>query len=396
VHAALLYRVRAIVSAHCRIRTLDKRQTTSKQTTMSSSRAIAVSEVFKLGRTPWRTFDPFLFCMYHRDSFPAAAPGTVAPDAKELRGRDIGSDFSYKDGWSMYHGDEAPGFPSHPHRGFETVTVTLKGHIDHCDSMGAAGRYGDGDTQWMTAGRGVQHSEMLPLLDATPGCRNDSEWFQLWLNLPARSKMCEPHFAMFWNEETPTVTQPGGVDVRVVAGAFPGASAPLPPPPHSWAAQSDADVAVWVVRIPAGATATLPRAASGRTNRALYMWGGNGTAVIRRDGADAAAAEEAGGETALTYYTGVKVDATQALAVTARDGPCELLVMQGAPIGEPVAQYGPFVMNSQQEIMQAFADYRRTQFGEWTWGRSDPTHPQDGGRFALYPDGTRRVPPPKK
>ncbi len=118
-----------------------------------------------------------------------------------LEGRQIGSDFSRKDGWSMYHGETVPGFPGHPHRGFETVTLVRKGLIDHADSLGAAARFGGGDVQWVTAGKGIQHSEMFPLLNATEP--NPLELFQIWLNLPARNKMVEPHFTMLWNERIP-------------------------------------------------------------------------------------------------------------------------------------------------------------------------------------------------
>ncbi|MEK7692326.1 MAG: pirin family protein, partial [Bdellovibrionota bacterium] len=134
--------------------------------------------------------DPFLFCAYHRDLYPKG--NQEFGPAESLVGRNLGEDFTLKNGYRMYHGEVIPGFPVHPHRGFETVTVVRQGLIDHADSMGAAGRYGDGDVQWMTAGRGVQHSEMFPLLDQTKG--NPLELFQVWLNLPSKSKMGAPHF----------------------------------------------------------------------------------------------------------------------------------------------------------------------------------------------------------
>ena len=110
----------------------------------------------------WTTFDPFLFCAYHYDLYPKANK-EFGPN-ESLEGRNIGQDFTIKNGYRMYHGDVAPGFPVHPHRGFETITLVRKGFVDHADSLGAAGRYGTGDVQWMTAGRGIQHSEMFPLL----------------------------------------------------------------------------------------------------------------------------------------------------------------------------------------------------------------------------------------
>ena len=318
---------------------------------------------------PWQTVDPFLFCAYHDDSYPKGN-AAMAPQAS-LEGRDIGQDFSRKDGWSMYHGEVVPGFPGHPHRGFETVTIVRQGLIDHSDSLGAAARFGGGDVQWLTAGKGIQHSEMFPLLhhDAP----NPLELFQIWLNLPARSKMVEPHFTMFWNERIPRLEQDGAT-VTVVAGALPGA-APLAPPPESWATQPGADVAIWTLRLEPGARWTLPRAAGAGggegTQRMLYFFAGASLQI---------------GPVAQRAHAALHVDATQdwELHNTGADV-VECLVLQGRPIGESVVQYGPFVMNTEQQIMQAMQDYRRTQFGGWPWGAQDPVHGSENRRFARYP-----------
>jgi quercetin 2,3-dioxygenase len=147
----------------------------------------------------WPTADPFLFCVHHVDAYPRAnaAMGPVA----SLAVRDLGQDFAGIDGWRMYHGLVVPGFPQHPHRGFETVTYVRRGLIDQADSRGAAARYGRGDVQWMTAGRGIVHAEMFPLLDQ--GADNPVELFQIWLNLPSVDKMVEPHFSMLWDHDIP-------------------------------------------------------------------------------------------------------------------------------------------------------------------------------------------------
>jgi redox-sensitive bicupin YhaK (pirin superfamily) len=319
-----------------------------------------ILQVFPLGM-PWQTFDPFLFCVHHDDAYPAG-DDHFAP-AASLAGRDIGQDFSRKDGWSMYHGTTVPGFPQHPHRGFETVTIARRGLIDHSDSLGAAARFGRGDVQWVTAGRGIVHSEMFPLLDKQGD--NPVELFQIWLNLPRADKLVDPHFTMLWDHAIPRVEQ-GGATVAVIAGSLGDARAPAPPP-RSWAARADSDVAIWSIRLAPGARWTLP-ATSATTNRALYFFRGASVTIGRRT---------------LTAHAGVRLAADVAVELA---GEGELLLLQGRPIAEPVVQYGPFVMNSPAEIQQAFQDYRRTQFGGWPWPSDDPVHSRDA-RFARHADG---------
>ena len=130
----------------------------------------------------WQTLDPFLFCVHHDDAYPAG--NEALGPAASLAGRNIGQDFAGIDGWRMYHGTTVPGFPQHPHRGFETVTFVRRGFIDHSDSLGATARFGRGDVQWLTAGKGIVHSEMFPLLERDEP--NTTELFQIWLNLPIR------------------------------------------------------------------------------------------------------------------------------------------------------------------------------------------------------------------
>ncbi len=325
---------------------------------------------------PWPTVDPFLFCVYHDDAYPVgnADMGPSAP----LTGRDIGQDFSRQDGWSMYHGDTVPGFPGHPHRGFETVTVVRKGLIDHADSLGAAARFGGGDTQWLTAGSGVVHSEMFPLLD--PSAPNPLELFQIWLNLPAANKMVPAHFTMLWREKIPGLVshdaEGRATHVAVIAGELQGASAPLSPPPDSWASQPGADVAIWTLRMAPGAHFTLPPAQAG-TRRNLYFFKG-ASLHIEGQTIDQHAAIELRGDVPVTLQNG--------------DTESELLMLQGRPIDEPVAQYGPFVMNTPAEIRQAMADYQRTQFGGWPWPEADPVHGRDPARFARHPGGREERP----
>lgn len=327
---------------------------------------------------PWETADPFLFCAYHDDAYPRGneAMGPAVP----LDGRDIGQDFSRKDGWSMYHGQEIPGFPGHPHRGFETVTIVRKGLIDHADSLGAAARFGGGDVQWVTAGQGIVHSEMFPLLDREQG--NPLELFQIWLNLPARNKMVPAHFTMFWSEDLPRLAardEAGRLtEVVVVAGELAGAAAPLAPPPDSWASSTEADVAIWTLKMEPGARWTLPGARGKDTKRTLYFFRGSKATL---DG------EEVGGGL-VEVVAGRDIAIVNTGAETA-----EFLMLQGRPLREPVAQYGPFVMNTKNEILQAMDDYRRTQFGGWPWKDQAPVHGgRETARFARHPDGRTERP----
>jgi redox-sensitive bicupin YhaK (pirin superfamily) len=309
----------------------------------------------------WPVLDPFLFCVHHDDHYPAGND-RLGPSAS-LAGRELGQDFAGKDGWNMYHGGVIPGFPQHPHRGFETVTIVRRGLIDHSDSLGATARFGGGDVQWLTAGRGISHSEMFPLVHRDR--ENPLELFQIWVNLPRAQKMVAPYFTMLWRESIPAVRE-DGVEVSVIAGKL-GDVAPLPPPPSSWAAQPESDLTIWTVKLAPGARWTIP---GGRSRRTLHFFVGsslkvNGQPLPPRHAVELAAE--------ATVENGA--DAS------------ELLVLGGRPIAEPIVQYGPFVMNTRAEIEEAFVDYRRTRFGGWPWPADDPVHAPDRGRFARHADG---------
>jgi redox-sensitive bicupin YhaK (pirin superfamily) len=335
---------------------------------------------------PWTTLDPFLFCVYHDDAY-LPANAQLVP-AASLAGRELGQDFSRQDGWSMYHGNMVPGFPAHPYRGFETVTIVRKGLIDHADSLGAAARFGGGDVQWLTAGQGVVHPEMFPLLNT--GESNPLELFQIWLNLPASHKMSAPHFTMLWPQNLPhrviLDAQGGQTEVTLIAGRLSACdtvaeAVALAPPPDSWAAQGDADVAIWTLCLAPGASWTLPAAASATTRRSLYFFTGSAVAIAGQD---------------LNQHAAIELRGDVSLEIRNHDPfePAEFLLLQGCPIGEPVAQYGPFVMNTRAEISQAMVDYQRTQFAAWPWADDAPVHGHDPARFARHPDGREERPAP--
>lgn len=318
----------------------------------------------------WETSDPFLFCVHHQDAYPSGNH-ELGPIAS-LEGRKLGQDFDPQARWRMYHGQRVPGFPEHPHRGFETVTIVLEGLVDHFDSSGATGRYGHGDVQWMTAGSGLQHSEMFPLVNEDKP--NPLELFQIWINLPRASKFVDPHYKMLWSEDIPVVRsqdQNGrSTSIRIIAGYLGSDQAPEPAP-DSWARNFENQVAIWLIEMDAQAETTLP-AAGVQTRRSLFFFEGSSTRV---------------GEAQVPGYHAAEVRGDQPVSIKNGSEPARMLLLQGNPIAEPVAQYGPFVMNTREEIQQAYADFQRTRFGGWPWDKSDPVHPASQGRFARYHDG---------
>ncbi len=322
----------------------------------------------------WDTADPFLFCVHHEDKFPKG--NEVMGPVTSLDGRHLGDDFIIKDGFRMYHGKIVPGFPGHPHRGFETVTVVRQGLVDHADSMGASGRYGNGDVQWMTAGKGVQHSEMFPLLSKEK--ENPMELFQIWLNLPKKNKMAEPHFKMLWRDMIPNYVHSDAngktTNVEVIAGKI-DTTVASSPPPDSWAADERNEVSIWNIKMNPGSTWTLPKASVG-INRTLYFYEGTSLDLSGKK---------------IPSYSAVELVPDADVFLTAGDSEVSCLLLQGRPIGEQVMQYGPFVMNTKEEINQAFEDYHATQFGGWPWPRYDQVHARDKSRFAKHADGQEEI-----
>lgn len=324
----------------------------------------------------WEVENPFLFCAHHKDDFPQGQKN-LGPAPESLAGRNMGNDFTLKDGWRMYHGETVPGFPAHPHRGFETVTIMLEGFVDHSDSHAASGRYGDGDVQWMTAGRGMQHAEMFPLIHQDQ--KNPLHMFQVWLNLPAKDKFVEPHYKMLWSEAIPVINETDLTgrkrSVRLIAGTYGNTSA-LEPAPDSWAHDKNNNVNIWIVSLEPGATVELP-AVNGTINRNIYIYSGDSMKI---------------NDTQVPASNRVKLDGNSAISISNGDKPGQFLLLEGEPINEPVVAYGPFVMNTMEEIRQAFHDFNETGFGGWPWDRTDPVHSTEAVRFAKYDDGTIEKP----
>lgn len=225
------------------------------------------------------------------------------------------------------------GFPDHPHRGFETVTYLLEGEFEHKDSNGNKGRLGPGDVQWMTAGAGVVHSEMPSKALREKGGRLHG--FQLWVNLPAKDKMMPPRYQEFPGAKIPTATFPGG-SAKVLAGKFGGVSAVI---------DTRTPIQYLHVRLDAGASVHLdmPRGHEGFA----YVFRGQATIA---------------GKPLREAQTGA-LSGDGPLTATAGEGGAEFLFVTGLPIREPVFQYGPFVMTTRDEIVQAVQDFQSGKFG---------------------------------
>lgn len=332
----------------------------------------AIKEVKPLS-LPWETQSPFIFCSYHYDEFPGGNEN-MGPNAS-LEGRALGQDFASKDGWNMYHGTNVPGFPIHPHCGFETVSVVTKGIVDHCDSLGGKGRFGDGDVQWLTSGKGVQHAEMFPLLKED---KNPFEIFQVWLNLPKKSKKVDPYYKMLWREEIPKIklTDENGnnAEVDLIAGKLNGQKA-LTPNPDSWAADPKNNVQIWTVKLDPNTTFSI-EGISENVTRTLYFYEGKSLYL---------------NDTEVNTKQLIHLESKEAVSIRNSGETAYLFFLQGRPIDEPLVQYGPFVANSQEEIQSAMQEYRKTQFGGWPYASNEPTHNKRLGRFARFANGEEIV-----
>merc|ERR1712127_61727 len=228
-----------------------------------------------------------------------------------------------------------------------------------------------GDVQWMTAGKGIQHSEMFPLIDQEKG--NPLEIFQVWLNLPKVSKMVEPHFKMLWNEDIPEINHKdelGNItSIQVIAGRINDTNA-LEPTPDSWASNTQNAVGIYTVKMEASANWTLPKT-SPEANRSIFFYKGNEIKIE---------------EKTISHNNIIELEANAGVEIQNGNTEAYFLILEGKPIGEPVAQHGPFVMNTQEEIQQAIRDYGKTQFGGWPWAETEVVHSRDKGRFALHSD----------
>ncbi len=320
------------------------------------------------GRLPLR--DPFIMGAYHYELYPEGN-GKLGPKAS-LAGRNIGNDFDRSNPWRMYHGQQIPGFPHHPHRGFEIITIVSEGYADHFDSKGSKGRYGDGDVQLMSAGEGVLHAEMFPLIHEDKP--NPLRLFQIWVNMAGKDKLTEPDYKMLWKEIIPEaiLDQEGNkVSIKVIHGEYYGVKS-LGALKHSWARDPEHHVGAALVEMDPGTAIKLDAVSKTMNRFVLYYDGQDPVEMAEYKVQPNHMADLGGDEEIWIKNTG--------------SGIAKLLILEGEPIGEPVAAYGPFVMNTEKELQEAFNQYRRTEFGGWPWGgeEQDLVHAKDTGRFASY------------
>ncbi|CAM4257256.1 pirin family protein [Serratia silvae] len=228
------------------------------------------------------------------------------------------------------------GVGQHPHRGFETVTIVYQGEVEHRDSTGSGGVIGPGDVQWMTAASGILHEEFHSKDFSQKG--GTIEMVQLWVNLPAKDKMAAPGYQTLLNQDIPVVPLADNAgQVRVIAGNYDG---------HAGPARTFSPINVWDMKLNAGHTTTL-QVEEGHTLVVVMLHGAilvNGEQIVR--------------ETQMVLLD----RAGDAITIEANNG-VSLLVLSGEPIDEPIVGYGPFVMNSEAEIQQAFRDFNSGQFG---------------------------------
>jgi redox-sensitive bicupin YhaK (pirin superfamily) len=252
-------------------------------------------------------------------------------------------DLDYLDPFLMldaFGSDEATdyiaGFPPHPHRGIETVTYMLAGRMRHEDDAGNAGVLGPGSVQWMTAGRGIIHSEMPEQEEG------EMRGFQLWVNLPRKNKMCSPHYQNIDPAEIPELARDNGVTVKLIAGNFDGVEGAV--------RGIEADPQYMDIQIPAGTVSDHDIAPD--HNAFIHVFGGD---------AEIGAAEGTAGKLVRKGELAV-LGPGDAVRIRAGDDGARLILVSGRPLDEPVFKYGPFVMNSKEEILQAIQDYQNGKF----------------------------------
>ena len=328
----------------------------------------------------WDTEDPFIFASHHEDDYPHGNT-QQAPPLEEISGRNLGRDYKKMFGFRMYHGKVVPGFPMHAHWGYETVTVPEAGFIDHFDSLGNQGRYGNGDVQWVSAGSMYLHDEMYPL--AYDDRRNPNDITQIMINLPLKDKGSEPEVRMMWSENIPIIEEKDengkAVRIKMIAGSYGGTDA-LPPNSVSWAAVKENHIRILLIKMSPDSMITLPAVPSS-INRNLYFVNGSKVKI--------------GGEEYVSSQR-FKLEGDKEVTLTNGDSEGTFWLLEGKPIGEKMSSFGPAVLRTDKEVREALQYIRKEEFNNWPWDLIDKFHPKGTERFIRFSDGREERPPAVK
>jgi len=319
----------------------------------------------------WSVEDPFTFVSHHLDTYPKGN-AQMAPPLELIRGRNLGRDYQQRFGFRMYHGRVVPGFPMHAHWGYETITIAEKGFVDHFDTEMNHGRFGDGDMQWTLASSKYEHNEMYPLLDQEND--NPVQITQIVVNIPLERKNQGNSVRNVWSEDIPEITG-DGYRVTVYCGEYGGKSL-YSPNENSWAVAENG-VRILRIVLDAGASLTFDPAADGVT-RNVYQTEGKGA---RLDSVE------------ITEGTRLKVKPGCGFTIEAGKEPAVFWLLEGKPIGQTMAQFGPVILDNIDNVRAAMDDIRKNEFQEWKWGVMDVTNPLDMGREFHRADGSVEYPP---
>ena len=317
----------------------------------------------------WDLEDPFIFASHHFDLYPK---GNIrqAPPRDEIDKKDLGNDYHGLFGYRLYTSKLTPGFQLHTHWGYETVTYVPQGYVDHFDSKGNQGRYGFGDMQWITAGGMYSHCEMYPL--AHQDRENPQMVTQIMLNLPLSEKNTEPEVHTVWQEDL-TEFEEDGCTFTLLAGSFRGRTATVPSK-RSWAADPAHHVLILRVLMEPGSTFTLEPTEAAHRN--VYI------------------TEERASVAGKEYHenTRLKLRADASAEITMGEKGSEIWVLEGDPIGEKQSRWGPVVLGSDKEVIDANNTIREKEAADWKWEYVNQKQPLGTERFYRSADGTESRP----
>jgi len=318
----------------------------------------------------WSGDDPFTFVSHHHDKYPHGN-AQMAPPLDLIAGRNLGRDYQERFGFRMYHGRVVPGFPMHAHWGYETVTIAEKGFVDHFDTEKNFGRYGNGDVQWTFASSRYEHNEMYPLIDQEND--NPVHITQIMINLPLDRKNTGNAVNNIWSENIPVFTD-GEKEITLYCGTYGGRSL-YSPNPGSWAKEENS-VRIMKAVLQPGASFSLD-ALPGGVDRNVYFVSGKDAVM---DG------------TRIKPNLRFKTVRETSINIVNGEEESEFWILEGRPIGEKQAAFGPVILKDLDEVRSSMYEIRVNEFKEWPWGVMDVTNPLDMGRELHRPDGSVEKP----